>query len=181
MSFRSPIRDSRYAEKKDDPNQVSPILSYNLPITKLLEKIKEGYTTIHILFTKKNDGSGEWITKFEDLSRNSTRQCKINVNKKSFELTVNHDCIKLSGPGADSLNLMMRYILETLNRKSTSDQVEQRCKTINKKIIVLLQENSDSTNTPLDFLVQVYEKCINGIPVFRSEILPVNSKHKQQF
>lgn len=181
MSFRSPIRDSRFAEKKDDPNQVSPILSYNLPITKLLEKIKEGYTTIYILFTKKDDGSGEWITKFEDLSRNFTRQCQINFNKKTFELTVNHDCIKLSGPGADSLNLMMRYILETLNRKSTSEQVEQRCKTINKKIINnLLPEGFDSTNTPLDFLVQVYEKCINGIPVFRSEIIPVNNKqHKQ--
>jgi hypothetical protein len=184
MSFRSPIRDSRFAEKKDDPNQVSPILSYNLPVTKLLEKIKEGYTTISILFTKKDDGSGEWITKFEDLSRNSKRQCKINFNKKTFELIVDHDCIKLSGPGLDSsLNLMMRYILETLNRKSTKEQVEQRFKTINKKINKLLKsEGFDSTNTPLDFLVQVYEKCINGIPVFGSEIIPVhnNQKHQQQ-
>ena len=180
MSFRSPIRDSRYAEKKDDPNQVSPILSYNLPITKLLEKIKEGYTTIYILFTKKNDGSGDWIMRYEDISQNSPRQCNINFNKKTFELTVNHDCIKLSGPGADSLNLMMRYILETLNRKSTSDQVEQRCKTINKKIVSLLPEGFDSTNTPLDFLAQVYEKCINGIPVFRSEIIPVNKHHHQE-
>ena len=185
MSFRSPIRDSRYAEKKDDPNQVSPILSYNLPIAKLLEKIKDGYTTIFIGYTKKNDGSGDWVTQCEKINRNSTRQSKITFNNTTFELSVNHDCIKLSGPGSVSLNLMMRYILKILNPKSTNDQVEQRCKTINKKIISLLPEGFDSSNTPLDFLVQVYEKCINGIPVFRSEIITANEpsskkQYKQQ-
>lgn len=168
MSSRSPMRDSRDGNKKVDPKQSSPILSYNIPLRNILQNIKDGYSNITIGYEKTDEG-GEWITTYEAASGDK-KKTKVTVFNKSFEFTVNENCIKLSGPGSDSLNLMVRYMLQILNSEANSNQIEQRCKTINKKIASMLPENFDYSCVPLDFLIEVYENCINGVPVFRSSL-----------
>ena len=174
MSSRSPMRDSRDGNKKVDPKQSSPILSYNIPLTNILQNIKDGYSNISIGYEKTDEG-GEWITTYENNDTGGGKKTKVTVFNKSFEFNVNENCIKLSGPGSDSLNLMVRYILQILNSEANNNQIEQRCKTVNKKIATMLPENFDYSCVPLDFLIEVYENCINGVPVFRSSLTTTSS------
>ena len=170
-SRRSPMRDSRDGNKKADPKQSSPILSYNIPLTNILQNIKDGYSNISIGYEKTDEG-GEWITTYENNNDagGGKKKTKVTVFNKSFEFNVNDNCIKLSGPGSDSLNLMVRYMLQILNSEANNNQIEQRCKTVNKKIATMLPANFDYSCVPLDFLIEVYENCINGVPVIRSSL-----------
>ena len=173
---KSPIIDSRNKDIINDPKQSSPLLIYNFPMTELLQIIKKTPScSIQI-----NKDTSSW--NLECHPHNHSKAVVVNVLGKTFTFDTTDNCMKLSG--SDSLNLMLRYILQQLNGSSTNNdgkkqdtRIEQRCKTINKKISQTLPDNFDFSKVPIDFLISVYENCINSIPIDKStlKIPPLNN------
>lgn len=162
---RFPFRDSRSQKILHDPRQTTDLKVFNFPMTELLRHCRtHGSCTINI-----DTDNDSWIL---DCQHNqSPPQAVINlINKHQFVLDTTDQCIKLSGPGSDSLNMVLKCVLKLLNTNASVDQIKERCKTINKKIVPYLGSH-DQSKVPIELLEQIYENCINSIEVDGSKVV----------
>lgn len=155
---RSPYRDSRNAKILSDPRQSSELKIFNFPMTEFLKCLIHSPENIEIDLE-----NNEWVLDCKGSKNNSKTIVNIK-NQKKFVFSILNQTVKLSGPGSDSLNLMLRYLYQILNKNVSEDKINQRCKTINKKIMPYLGDY-DLNQVPLDVLIKIYEPCINSIPI----------------
>ena len=162
---RSPFRDSRSQKIMHDPRQTTDLKVFNFPMTELLRHCRT-----HASCTINIDTDDEsWILDCQE-SSDGPPQAVINIfNNKQFVLDTTDQCIKLSGPGSDSLNMVLKCVLKLLNTNASDDQIKERCKTINKKIVPYLGAHEQS-KVPIELLEHTYENCINSIEVDRSKV-----------
>jgi hypothetical protein len=160
---RSPYKDSRNAKILSDPRQSSELKIFNFPMTEFLKCLIHSPENIDIDLE-----NNEWVLNCKGSLNNSKTTVNIK-NQKKFVFSILNQTVKLSGPGSDSLNFMLRYLYQILNKNVSDDRIIQRCKTINKKMMLYLG-GCDLNQVPLDTLMKLYEPCINSIPIDQTVI-----------
>lgn len=169
MMKRSPFRDSRNQKILGDPKQSTDLKVFNFPMTEILAYCRENPSCNITVDTDKDS----WVVKYEIVPHSN--RARIIIKGKEFLFDTSHGTIKLSGPGSDSLNLMLTYILKLLNKSvdgsgPSDGKIKQRCKTINKKIGDYLGDY-DHSEVPLPLLEQIYENSINSVRIDQSNIM----------
>jgi hypothetical protein len=172
MKIRTPFVDSRNQKLLYDSKQSTDLKVFNFPITDILSCCRTNPSCKITVDTDKDS----WVVDCEthnDTSKNVT----ISIKGKQFAFDTSRGTIKLSGPGSDSLNLMLKYILGLLNEGASDEKIKQRCKTINKKILDYLGAH-DHTEVPIELLERIYEKSINSERIDQAKVARSRTRNR---